>query len=389
MVELGRLIVDSAALLPRQLVLEKQVFSALSLQADYLLVMTLPGDYQPGEGQYAMVQHLLNQGVDLNSQLETAELDLRPIVPCWITAPLPERYAFRRIVVFECEPAELTGRDIWMAYDAVRLFHGQSTVFKLANTVLAGIDATTAMFRNLFRMSFFASVSCAARAPLHDASILVDDAHTSEQSTVEYFMQLAAAYQNPPNYPPQVQVILDGFPFEPLVEHKFPKQVSVTDRQMQAIFAYTASTYYWINNALRYNDVTHPDYEFWQPTIEAISSGLSGLNSFLTTGANRVYRGMKWFEGFEAVYALHEVSTEFAFTSTSKNRAFPYPYKFSMGSLNGKDVSEFSAHPDEGEVLFDLDLRHLLYKWEASATDHLITSDQVLPEYAIEKYFRL
>jgi hypothetical protein len=155
---------------------------------------------------------------------------------------------------------------------------------------------------------------------------------------------------------------------------------------------YSRNSYVGVNAALRHEDVTHEDFIFWQPFIEALSTGLAGLPNWVAGDDARLFRSMMKFEGFDDIYVLNKVVGELAYTSTSKVEIrFPGDVIFRVAGLTGKDISHFALYREEEEVLFDFDLRHLLHKLEVPPVvpKELMTTDQWLPNQSGARFLHL
>ncbi|MFV3287739.1 ADP-ribosyltransferase domain-containing protein [Pseudomonas sp. NY11955] len=358
---LGQVTVDHVHADTRYLSLEESEFSDIDFSVDYLLVVTLPGDYEAAsENQYPIVQYLMNRGVSLVQAHAQRAVDMHPHLPCWISAPLINQ-PFKRLVVFECGREALDGRLVWAAYETARLGAGSVGNFTVANAMLLGFDTQDVAFTYVLRQAFFASLSCAARVVLPEAHILVEPSQGS--AALALFESLTSDYIAPPDIPAHLKKLQKRLRLTHEIK-RYPKAhaLGLTDRQFGAIKRYTRSSSH-INSTLRRDDVTDPDYLALQAMFEAISTGLANLNNFVSQEGGRLFRGVRPFEGFESLYRVGGSTHELAYTSTSKVSTIygsTMAIRFYMSSHVGKEIAEISDFPEEEEVLFDYGMQHLI-----------------------------
>lgn len=363
MSRLGQVTVDHARSDTRYLSLEESGFSDIEFSVDYLLIITLPGNYEAAsETQYPIVQYLMDRGVSLVQAHAQRDVDMHPHLPCWISAPLINQ-PFKRLVVFECDRAALDGRFVWTAYETARLGAGSVGSFTVANAMLLGFDTQDLAFTYVLRQAFFASLSCAARVSLPESHILVEPSQGS--AALVLFESLASDYNAPPNIPAHLKRLQKRLQLTHEVKrHPKAQGLGLTDRQFDAINRYTRSSSY-INSTLRRDDVTDPDYLALQAMFEAISTGLANLDNFLSKEGGLLFRGVRPFEGFESLYRVGGITHELGYTSTSKVSTIygsALSIRFYMSSHVGKEIAEISDFPEEEEVLFDYGMQHLIMR---------------------------
>ncbi|UVK82194.1 ADP-ribosyltransferase [Pseudomonas sichuanensis] len=364
MSRLSEVIVDHVNSDARYLRLEKSVFSEFDVPVDYLLVMTLPGDYTDASSdQYPIVRYLRGVGVDLVQEHGRREVDMYPHMPCWVSSPLSSQ-PLKRLVVFECDRDSLDGRYLWTAYETTRLAAGSVGSFKVVNAMLMGLDTQQPEFTYMLRQAFFASVSCAARVSLVEAYLLVEP--DQGKVALEEFNSLSRVYMDPPSRPVHLEALHRRLHLTNEVKRQQRTAgLNLTNRQFDAIYRYTRTAYLSVNAALRKNDLTDPSYLNCQALIEAISSGLANLDNFIWTEGQGLFRSMSYFDGFDSVYRVGQRTRELAFTSTTKDASATVPgsgIRFYMSSHTGKEIELISDFPEEQEVLFDCGMQHMIMR---------------------------
>jgi len=121
----------------------------------------------------------------------------------------------------------------------------------------------------------------------------------------------------------------------------------LTPEQKAAIRDYSDSGYRRINEQLRARTVT----DRIRHEIEILTSALEELPNF----QGDVFRGAAIEEGLLRKYQrVRDIITERAFISASlsPSKAFSGNIRFYIISKRGKEIDQWSAYPDEEEVLF-------------------------------------
>lgn len=355
---------------------------------DYLMISSRPGDYDPSQGGW--IEQLHGAGIVVADLERSPAIDFRPHLPCWISAaqPASEGWPFKRLLVFEPQDAaETAGRDVWMAFQALRLFTGADGCQRVAATILSAAPGE-ADHDVMLRMMFFASVSLAARGEWPYIALCVDADYQDSARTL--FAQLKGQYQSPPargigNPAPGSQPFSQAPPLQDDLLRWTPAEAGLTQRQYGLVQAYTGSLYWYVNRALRAGSVTDPLFVEYQASIEGLSTALGQLRN---AAGVPVKRYLNIFDGVEDIYATTLTVVEAAYSSTTKNIDSPIvgDYNLLFKQWLGKDVSGISVVPTEQEVLFDFAMRHLISAIEETVEDgHIrlhLTTDEVLANTA-------
>lgn len=139
----------------------------------------------------------------------------------------------------------------------------------------------------------------------------------------------------------------------------------LTAEQKTAIRDYTEKGFRRMNEQLREGTVTL----FMQRKIDILEDALDKLADF----RGEVYRGATIADRsvIEKYRAVGKEVLEDAFTSATKSplKAFSGNVRFYLLSKHGKDISPWSAHPDEEEVLFKPGTRFKILEFAESRTD--------------------
>jgi len=124
------------------------------------------------------------------------------------------------------------------------------------------------------------------------------------------------------------------------------KDIPIED--LVAVKAYINEDFATIDDALRRVDMAK--LEQLDAYIRVATSGLYQLPAYRGT----VYRGATLSDEIAAKYVPGAIVREHAFVSTVANPAvrFPGNTTFVIASVNGRDVSTFSARREEREVVF-------------------------------------
>lgn len=374
----------------REILLSRGNISELEA-IDYLLISCRSKDYDPAQGGW--VGELHEAGISVEALEREPALDLRPGFPCWISKAIMRQsgHDFKRLVVFEpIDPAESAAKDVWSVFQALRLFAGESAGddadIRVAVPVLSSLSGE-ADFSVMLRMIFFAAASLASKGRWGHINIVVSDGH-SDQAKAE-FASLKTRYLSPPFEPEHLRALVASIKAEyPDRLESVPNaaEYGLTERQAIAIYYYTVQSYVFVNRALRRNDVTDPDFVYFQSFIEALGSGLARLANY--SPGSVVARNVGAFPGIEDIYKVSNVVREAAYTSTTRNEMpIVQDYKIMLKGQIGKNIAAFSHYPDEEEVLFDSAMHHLVSRveeqqWEPlpgmPLTFTVVTSDEML-----------
>jgi hypothetical protein len=124
------------------------------------------------------------------------------------------------------------------------------------------------------------------------------------------------------------------------------KDIPIED--LVAVKAYISEDYGTIDSALRRLDMAK--LEKLDAYIRVATSGLYQLPAY----RGPVYRAATLADDLAAKYVPGAIVREHAFVSALANPAvrFPGNTTFVIASVNGRDVSMLSDHPEEGEVVF-------------------------------------
>ena len=140
------------------------------------------------------------------------------------------------------------------------------------------------------------------------------------------------------------------------------KSSNIDQVELASIIVYTGSSYDPINAFLRFGTVDKID---WQSVIDSIQRGLKKLPKFV----GQVYRGAKVTKDELEKYRSKKSFEEKGFLSTSEFDYLAYRWAgsqknepnpgtgearavFFIASKTGRKIAQFSASPNEGEVLF-------------------------------------
>jgi SPP1 gp7 family putative phage head morphogenesis protein len=119
-----------------------------------------------------------------------------------------------------------------------------------------------------------------------------------------------------------------------------------------AIRAYTGGTYAQLNSALR--NGSYASTPALQAYVEAAQHGLSKMPKYVGEAARGMSMGLSEMQKFLTVYQKGAIVEEAAFISSSSGSraAFGGNIFLKIKSRTGVDVSSYSRHPHEREVLF-------------------------------------
>lgn len=390
MVYIDRLDVDHIGSGNRKIdLISGDIFEVIANEGmDYLLISSRSRNYDPAQG--GLVAALAARGISVEELERQPAIDFRPSLPCWISQPLADsqRLGFNRLAVFEPKAPGINAPvQAWQAFQALRLFSGSASTATAVLPVLSSADGE-ANFRVMLRMLVFSAASLCARAPWNTIKMVVGDDRREEAATE--FALLKWRYANPPFSYKRVENILAPIrrEFAPPASQPcaVPHTSALTERQRMALNVYTDYSHNFVNGPLRSGDVSSSDYAEAHALIEAIGTALSQLRNY--TNQTPVNRYLDAFEGIEDLYQDGKVARELAFTSTSSNPDFSWrtDYKLQINSGIGKEVADFSNYPEEGEVLFDSDMLHLLTNVEDTTENNrpirLCQSDETLANTA-------
>lgn len=339
---------------------------------DFIAVSALPGDYSPSGG--SVIAALAQAGVSVQQQSTNKAADYEPTMPCWVSQDVSSvGLNFNRFILFEpANPATQAGFAIPMIFRALSCFVGQvatSIALPMVSTGSAGADFTII----LRQLSFMGAHAAALAAwPLSTIKLIVYS--PSEVPTAKsVFAAVKASYASPPQamvaYHTQVAAVA-----APLA-----LPANMTQRQYNAVRAYTGSAYSPINAALRANNLANAQYQHWEATIEAISSGLAELPPY----QGLTLRGTTLPASVIAQYRVGAIITHISFTSTSRTSPWGGNSQLRITSVAGSDVESISHFPSEHEVLYDYGMTDQVTQVQGASGgyQHIFTSTQVVPNW--------
>lgn len=311
---------------------------------DFICVSALPGDYSPTPG--SLIGALAQAGVSVQQQAQNKAADYEPTMPCWISQDVGSAgLNFRRFVLFEPPQPIATNAplDVDMIFRALGCFVGNgatSIALPMVSTGSGGAD-----FATIVRQLFYAAAHWGSLYawPLGTIKLV---AYSDAQATQaqQLFAAMKTVYQNPPLAPPSYAGKL------PAAGAPTAIPATMTQRQYNCVRAYTGNAIYaGINAALRENSLTTNNFIYWQPTIEAISSGLANLPNYV----GLTQRGTTLPQSVIDQYKVGAIITHYAFTSSSRDRPWSGNTLLNITSVQGKDVEALSYYPQEHEVLYD------------------------------------
>ncbi|TDV59688.1 ADP-ribosyltransferase [Pseudomonas sp. LP_7_YM] len=373
----------------RQLLLSRGRMSELA-GVDYLLISSRARDYDPQQG--GLVGELAEAGISVEELEQDCALDLRPLLPCWISKVVQGQQGpgFKRLVVFE--PVNSTQNapyEVWTVFQALRLFAGEKAGadadIQIALPVLSSASGE-ADFSVMLRMIFFAAASFASKGKWGRINIMTSN-DSSALAQAE-FQKHKASYLSPPREPERMKEVVASIARQfPAVkaDRPDPSELGLTPRQFQAISNYTLASYTYFNRALRANDVSDPEYIYFQASLEALSSGLAKLEN--CSSEIQLNRFINSFDGVEDIYKVSNVVREAAFTSTTRRDNLPWggEYKLELIGHIGKDIQSISENFNEQEVLFDSAMRHLISRIETAEYNERLIHIVTTRECAISK----
>lgn len=367
---------------------------------DYLLISSRPRDYDHTQGGW--VEALHDAGISVAELASNPEMDLRSTVdsfaptlsmPCWVSRPILGTPGFKRLLVFEPDnPAVNAPTAVWTAFQTLHVFAGadvgSDSSARVALPVLSS-EAGEADFSVMLRMIFFAAVSLAAKGKWASIEIIVPEGVSD--SAQREFAAYKTGYLAPPEYPESVKEwvseLCAQYPSPDVYRMSGKAEGSkLTERQFKAVYAYTMSSYIYLNRALRKNDVTDLEYIHMQPLMEALGTALAKLDNHLQSPV--LGRIIRHFDGIENIYKDQSLVLVAAYSSTSKLLVTPVgiPRGGHVLRLAGdieKYIREISFYPGEEEVLFDSGMSHLIVDVErveqADNSYFFVTTRQVLP----------
>jgi O-acetyl-ADP-ribose deacetylase (regulator of RNase III) len=342
---------------------------------DYIAVSAMPGDYSPSGG--SLIGALAQKGLSVQAQSQTKAADYEPTMPCWVSQDVSSAgLNFNRFILFEpSQPAASSAPGlvptIFRALQCMTGTNAASIALPMVSTGSAGAD-----WQTILRQMFFAAVHFASKAdwPLSVVKLVVYDAGRVAAAQ-QAFAAMKAAYLNPP-LAPQSYAVPAGLSVTPLVGDTIP--AGMTQRQYNYVRAYTGNAIYMgVNAALRLNDLTASAYVYWQPTIEAISSGLAALPNY----AGLTMRGTNLPPNVQSQYQPGATVTELAFTSTSRDSPWGGNTRLNITSLQGKDVEAVSYYPQEHEVLYDYGLLEYVTQVSGPSSQLVVNANQVVTNW--------
>jgi hypothetical protein len=342
----------------------------------FICVSALPNDYSPTPG--SLIGALAVRGLSVQQQSQNKAANYEPTMPCWVSQDVSAAgFNFNRFILFE--PPSPTGANapglvpaIFRALNCMCGTNATSIALPMVSTGSGGADLNTVL-----RQLFFSGAHFGAQSgwPVQAVKLVIYDPNQVPEAQ-QAFATMKAAYQNPPMAPPTY----------PALAAKLKKITAgaaipstMTQRQYDAVYLYTGGSYMSINAALRANNLSDPNFIYWQPTIEAISSGLAAMPNY----SGQTLRGTDLPPDIIASYKPGATVTELAFTSSSWDRPWNGNTLLKIASLQGKNVQAISQHPEEDEVLYDYGLNELVIQVDgpAGGYQHVFTTNQTIPDW--------
>jgi hypothetical protein len=295
--------------------------------------------------------------VDLQALSQNKAANYEPAMPCWVSAPVPAtnpNIQFSRILLFEppspaVSSAPVAVPNIFQAISCFQNGAGNTSVaLPLVSTGSGGADPST-----ILRWIFTSATTAASGAfPLNTINVVVYDASLIGPMTT-LFAQLASSYTNiltaalPGNYASYA-----ASSWSAVQGMSLP--AGMTKRQAFGINIYTSNYYSQINPPLYGGNINDPTYIQMMPLYQAIDAGLFVLPGYVGN-TNRGESSMS--AARIAQYQPGNVILHYAYTSTSIGSGFGGPYHFSIASLTGRQIAQFSQYPGEQEVLYQRNMQ--------------------------------
>ena len=357
--------VDHIGADPRTLVLCAGNINDIPVEIDlqHLVIACTPGEYGPDGNP--VVAELEQLGIQLAAVEKNFLLhDFRPSMPCWTSRRFTLSGAnFRHLTVWEpvfAEDATTSLNDVHYAFQALNRMHGFAGGGSAMFMLWPGIGEDEQ--QDTFRMQFFSAMALAGRSAWETLYLLVP-AQLSFMAEA-WFQQLTAKYEDP------FAAFLDDLSNRLLplaastaqTPRKAENDGLLTDRQFDAIYAYTDYSFALMRRALRRNDPRHAEFLQTQPLIEATSTALACLPNY---AGERLIRAFDLPEYPQDYYRDGYETRELAYCSTSLLH-LPYGdwYLYLYTSL-GKDIARYSKYPTEYEILHDCAMNCVVTHMEA------------------------
>ncbi|MEU1285042.1 ADP-ribosyltransferase [Kitasatospora sp. NPDC005856] len=358
---------------------------------DVLVVSCRPDDYTPAHG--TLLEALSKAGISVEDLAKKKEADYREQLSCWISQPVTNTgVQFKRILVFE--PKE-TGADtvasVWKIFQALACFSPTDPVRVAVPLVCAGAcgakaaDVLSALtWAAAHHESLGTGTLCAVNivALTEDLGKQLKPTFTGIKNDYANVFCLNLPDSKKPPYFYRT-FVADAQTRVEKLRQAGQLPLSVTHRQALAVCIYTTNYYQAINSVLYRKNPTDPEYRQMFPLVEAIDSGLWNLK--LHPG--KVYRGATMEQSEIDKQTVGLTTTNKGYTSATKTASvaegWPGNVKLTLDSESGVEVWNYSAYPDEDEVLFHRDFSYKLDKKEQESSSHLwrFTAHEILTKW--------
>lgn len=323
--------------------------------------------------QTRSVNALAAAGLKLDELADDKAADYLPAMPCWVSRDVSAHgLNFDRVIVFEPPAGQHQAQAALLPsiFRALHCFAKDKPVSVVVSTELPG--QSNEDFIITLRQLFFAGVQAAARRewPLQGIKLVVSDQNLV-LAAKEQFEKLKNAYNDPPigNTAANLPKVEPG-------QALYPPEI--TRRQYLCIRSYTSAIYMAINRALKLDDLSDSHFQYWQATIEGISSGLMNL----TSHQGMTYRGADLDKDELAEYQIGAMITHSGFTSSSVDSPFERETLLEIECSRGKPIMDFSVLPEENEVLYDHHMQdRVTAKRAGNQYKHIFTSKQHVPDW--------
>lgn len=380
---LDSIAVDHVGVDPRTIVLCSGDIGSIPADIDlqYLAIACTPGEYAPEDNP--VVAELDALGIQVAAvQKNFLQHDFRPCMPCWSSRRFTLASAhFRHLLVWEPQWLERSGNstrlsDVHYAFQALNRLHGYAGGGTAMFLLWPGINEDTA--QDMLRMQFFSAVALAGRSAWSTLYLMVPPETASMAAA--WFAVLAEQYRDPIAAFLEDRANLPGKDSLLLGQGKkaADNDGQLTERQFQAIYAYTNYSYAGLRRALRRDDPRHPDFVKAQALMEATSTALSRLTNY---AGDRLIRAFDLPEYPNGYYRDGYETRELAYCSTSLIQ-LPYgDWYLHLFTTLGKDIARYSMYPTEYEVLHDFAMTcvatHIEAHDDASSEGHVLAHERM------------
>lgn len=319
---------------------------------DFLVVSALPGDYSPTSG--SLIGTLNQHGVSVAALSQNKAVNYESTMPCWVSQQVVSTdpgIQFKRILLFEPpNPATEAIHYVESIFKGLDCFQNDTqTATAAMPMVCTGSGGASAT--DILTALFYAAVHWQVQSfPLDTVKLTV-----YQQDQAATLKALFATQKS--NYMKLKDLPLPGG-YSTYANSAWNKisQISLpaylTQRQAFGICVYTSNYYSTINNVLRTQKWTDPQYQQMLPLFESIDSGLSNIPPYV----GMTYRGESNMSPDRlAKYIPGNDVTALAYTSTAYIAGSWYnygKYQFDINSIKGSKIENYSMYPSEHEVLY-------------------------------------